>query len=185
MGICGGRGAGSRLVREAELVAAGGGLGRGGGVGSGGAALARRGGRCGWSFRRRLAAVGLLPWELARVDGRVLAAHRVSVIVDQQPRYELEKVPVGDRLRMLAVFCLPEGAGALNLRKERSSWPGWCNRLAKVNSKAIELRVLQYGATRQRLEDVLLEAEGWDVVHLSGHGLPAGWCWRPRPAAGT
>ena len=36
------------------------------------------------------------------------------------------------------------------------------------------MRVLQYGATRQRLEDALLEQAGWDVVHLSGHGLPAG-----------
>ena len=34
--------------------------------------------------------------------------------------------------------------------------------------------MLQYGATRQRLEDALLEQPGWDVVHLSGHGLPAG-----------
>jgi tetratricopeptide (TPR) repeat protein len=28
-----------------------------------------------------------------------------------------------------------------------------------------------YGATRQRLENALLEQPGWDVVHLSGHGL--------------
>ena len=63
--------------------------------------------------------MGFLPWELARVKGRVLAGHGVSVVVDQQPRDELEKLPVGDRLRMLAIFSLPDGAGALNLRKER------------------------------------------------------------------
>lgn len=34
--------------------------------------------------------------------------------------------------------------------------------------------MLQYGATRQRLKDALSEQAGWDVVHLSGHGLPAG-----------
>ena len=34
--------------------------------------------------------------------------------------------------------------------------------------------MVQSGVTRPRLENVLLEAEGWDVVHLSGHGLPGG-----------
>ena len=43
-----------------------------------------------------------------------------------------------------------------------------------MNNKAVELRVLQYGATRQRLEEALLEQAGWDVVHLSGHGLAGG-----------
>src|SRR5262249_48917013 len=32
------------------------------------------------------------------------------------------------------------------------------------------LRVLQYGATRDTLRDALEEAEGWDIIHLSGHG---------------
>jgi len=32
--------------------------------------------------------------------------------------------------------------------------------------------VLQYGVTRDRLRDVLEEAEGWDVIHISGHGSP-------------
>ncbi len=72
------------------------------------------------------------------------------------------------------MFSLPEGAGALNLRKERFELARLMQEIAAVNGKAIELRVLQYGATRRRLEDALLEQPGWDVVHLSGHGLPAG-----------
>ena len=32
--------------------------------------------------------------------------------------------------------------------------------------------MLQYGVTRERLAGVLEEAEGWDVIHFSGHGLP-------------
>ena len=32
--------------------------------------------------------------------------------------------------------------------------------------------MLQYGVTRERLRDVLEEAEGWDVIHISGHGAP-------------
>jgi tetratricopeptide (TPR) repeat protein len=120
------------------------------------------------------AVLGYAPWELARVGGRTLAEHRVSFVIDQQPRRPLDKAAVGERLRMLAVFSLPDGAGALNLRKERFELARLVHEIAEVNDKAIELRVLQYGATRARLEDALLEADGWDVVHLSGHGLRAG-----------
>ena len=31
--------------------------------------------------------------------------------------------------------------------------------------------MLQYGVTRQTLQDALEEGEGWDIIHLSGHGL--------------
>ncbi len=34
------------------------------------------------------------------------------------------------------------------------------------------MRVLQYGVTRDRLRDVLEEAEGWDIIHISSHGAP-------------
>ncbi|MFC6088766.1 CHAT domain-containing protein [Saccharothrix lopnurensis] len=118
--------------------------------------------------------LGHLPWELARVDGRTLAEHRVVFVVDRSPRRPVAKAEVGDKLRMLAVFSLPEDAGALNLRKERHALARLVHDIAKVHHKGVELRVLQYGATRERLEDALLEQEGWDVVHLSGHGLPAG-----------
>ena len=36
----------------------------------------------------------------------------------------------------------------------------------------MELRVLQYGVTRDSLPDVLEQGEGWDVIHFSGHGQP-------------
>ena len=36
----------------------------------------------------------------------------------------------------------------------------------------MDVRVLQYGVTRERLQEVLEEGEGWDVIHLSGHGAP-------------
>lgn len=120
------------------------------------------------------AGLGYRPWELARHDGRTLAGHRVSFVIDQQPHHSLAKQPVGERLRMLAVFSLPDGAGALNLRRERHALTQLVQRIAKVNNKAIDLRVLQYGATRQRLEQALLEQPGWDVIHLSGHGLAGG-----------
>ncbi|WP_158841982.1 CHAT domain-containing protein [Saccharothrix deserti] len=119
-------------------------------------------------------ALAYRPWELARVDGRALSGHRVGFVIDHLPRRPLVKAEVGQRLRMLAVFSLPEDASALNLRKERYALARLVHDIAAVNHKAVELRVLQYGATRERLQDALLEREGWDVVHLSGHGLPAG-----------
>ena len=57
------------------------------------------------------AVLGYRPWELARVGGRSWAAARVRVVVVPQPRRPLAKNPVGERLRMLAVFSLPDGAG--------------------------------------------------------------------------
>lgn len=136
--------------------------------------LAAHSGFVGMELPAEAAVLGYLPWELARVDGRTLASSRVTFMVDHQPRTPVAKRPIGERLRMLAIFSLPEGAGALNLRKERYALARLVHTIAQVNNKAVELRVLQYGATRQRLSDALLEADGWDVVHLSGHGLPAG-----------
>ncbi len=167
------------LEHEAELVAAVGEWIRGQVLGPVGAILAERRRAVRLELPADAAVLGYLPWELARVNGRTLAEHRVSVIVDQLPppnvpRREIVKEAVGERLRMLAVFSLPDGTGALNLRRERRELAKLVQRIAKVNNKAIELRVLQYGATRQRLQDALLEQPGWDVVHLSGHGLAGG-----------
>jgi hypothetical protein len=38
----------------------------------------------------------------------------------------------------------------------------------------VELHVLQYGVTRERLEEALSDGRGWDVLHVSGHGLAGG-----------
>ncbi|TVZ98013.1 CHAT domain-containing protein [Streptomyces sp. BK340] len=114
------------------------------------------------------------PWQAARVHGRTLAESKVTFVTDPLGRPPTEKRPVGEKLRMLAVFSLPEDTTALNLRRERYALARLVNDIAKTNGRAVELRVLQYGATRRRLEAALLEAEGWDVLHMSGHGLPAG-----------
>jgi tetratricopeptide (TPR) repeat protein len=116
------------------------------------------------------------PLELAYVEGRPLAVQQVSLVV--QPAGTAtdggSKAGVGEWLRMLAVFSLPIDASALNLRHERYALARLVHQIAQTNAKAVELRVLQYGVTRARLGEVLLEADGWDLVHISGHGLPAG-----------
>jgi hypothetical protein len=45
-------------------------------------------------------------------------------------------------------------------------------RRVAARGKAAEVRVLQYGVTRDRLRTILEEGEGWDVIHISGHGAP-------------
>jgi hypothetical protein len=110
------------------------------------------------------------PLQLAHADGRPLSAQDVTLVM--QAEWEGGAVaPVGERLRVLGLFSLPEGGKSLNLRRERHSLVRLFQGIA-ATGKASELRVLQYGVTRERLRDVLGEAEGWDIIHVSGHGTP-------------
>ncbi len=117
-----------------------------------------------WAYR---------PWELATVEGRPLVAHRVSFVVDQENPAG-DKHDVGLKLRMLAVFSVPDDTGALTLRKQRFALTRALHHISATHERAIELRVLQYGTTRQQLAEILREDDGWDVVHVSGYDLPAG-----------
>jgi hypothetical protein len=123
------------------------------------------------------AAVGLqyLPLELAHVDGRPLAVQDVSLVFEvfgEDP--SVTHQPLGERLRILAVFSLPTDASALNLRHERYWLKKLLNSIAQNRGLAIDLRVLQYGVTRHALKEILKEHGGWDIIHFSGHGLTAG-----------
>jgi tetratricopeptide (TPR) repeat protein len=75
---------------------------------------------------------------------------------------------------MLAVFSLPTEGTVLALRRERYSLTQLVRQIAGKYGRAIELHVLQYGVTPQRLRDALRDGRGWDVVHFSGHGLADG-----------
>ena len=72
---------------------------------------------------------------------------------------------------MLGLFSLPEGKRSLNLRRERQELVRLIEGIA-ATGKAADVRVLQYGVTRKALRDVLADGEGWDIVHISGHGRP-------------
>ena len=110
------------------------------------------------------------PLELAHVGGVPLAAQNVTLVMDTGPASG-EAEPVGVRLRVLGLFSLPEGGQALSLRRDRQSLAGLIEDVGAMG-KAADVRVLQYGVTRNRLRDVLTDAEGWDIVHVSGHGSP-------------
>jgi hypothetical protein len=115
------------------------------------------------------------PMELAHVGGVPLARQDVSLVfqVEGDPR-GATKLAIDRRLRLLAVFSLPTGGTALALRRERYALVRLVRRIATRYRRAIEVHVLQYGVTRQRLGDALRAGAGWDVVHFSGHGLADG-----------
>ena len=132
--------------------------------------------------------LAFLPLELARVGGRPLAVQQVSLVIDvglpgdssrQESMAGSSRLTAAHPLRVLALFSLPHGSAALNLRKERHELERLAEELAR-SGRAIKLRSLQYGATRERLADAVAEGGGWDVVHLSGHGR-AGLFMLERP----
>ncbi len=113
----------------------------------------------------------LRPLELAHAGGRPLSVQDVTLVMAAASA-DVGSAPPGARLRVLGLFSLPEGGGmSLNLRRERHSLVRLIAQIA-ATGKAADVRVLQYGVTRDRLRDILEEAEGWDVIHISGHGLP-------------
>jgi tetratricopeptide (TPR) repeat protein len=111
------------------------------------------------------------PLELAHAGGTALAVQGVTLVMDTGASRFGRKAPMGDRLRVLGLFSLPEGGQPLNLRRERHELVRLIERIA-AGGRAADVRVLQYGVTRERLRDVLEEAEGWDIIHISGHGAP-------------
>ncbi|MEO8165667.1 MAG: CHAT domain-containing protein, partial [Betaproteobacteria bacterium] len=114
------------------------------------------------------------PLELATLDGRPLALHDISLVFDTRPlpaRPRKSAPSEPQPLRMLCVFSLPSGVGALNLRHERYQLRRQIQHITRSRGLDVELRVLQYGVTRQTLTKILRDGDGWDIVHFSGHGL--------------
>ena len=122
------------------------------------------------------AAVGVLaiPLELADWGDGPLALHGAVFCYVPEARALCPQQPEpGSELRMLAVFARPETSSALGLVGERRALV----RIAQDDPVArgeqpADLRVLQYGATKDSVRRSLGEADGWDVIHLAGHGGP-------------
>jgi CHAT domain len=119
-----------------------------------------------------LGRVLLWPLELAHVAGRPLAARGdVTLVYDIAPdAVPVRKSDPGASLRMLAVFSQPTETSVLALRRERYELTRLVRRVAARERAVVELRVVQYGATRARLREIADSGDGWDVLHLSGHG---------------
>ena len=67
-------------------------------------------------------------------------------------------------------FPSPTGTGVTAQRRKRHELAELIAAIASRDGTAIELQVLQYGVTRQRLSEAIAAGGGWDVVHLAGHG---------------
>jgi pentatricopeptide repeat protein len=113
------------------------------------------------------------PFELARfADGTSFGEAGIRFVygLDGTQGETFDKEPVQKAVRILAAFSLPVRAKPLNLRHERYGLQQLVRSLNAMQRLAVELRVIRYGATRETLREALEEAEGWDIVHLSGHG---------------
>ncbi|MDX2545210.1 CHAT domain-containing protein [Streptomyces sp. WI04-05B] len=118
-----------------------------------------------------------VPLELAHARGRPLAVQDVTLVTQwgtegRSGGRGSDRPDQLDRpVRVLALFSLPEGSRALNLRRERLALTRLFTDAAR-SGRAVEVRTLQYGVTRERLRAVLAGPDGWDLVHVSGHGAP-------------
>lgn len=114
----------------------------------------------------------LWPLELAHADGKPLAAQDdVTFVYDfASDAPARRKAEVGETLRMLAVFSQPSQTSVLALRRERYALTRLIRQIAGRERARIHLQVVQYGVTRERLARIVQDGDGWDVLHISGHG---------------
>jgi hypothetical protein len=113
------------------------------------------------------------PLELAYVAGVPLAARGdVSLVYASAGAPGPPKAEVTGALRLLAVFSQPTRTSVLALRQERYALGRLIRRLAATQRRMVELTVVQYGVTREKLAQIADTGAGWDVLHLSGHGGP-------------
>lgn len=119
------------------------------------------------------------PLELAHAGGRPLAARGdVTLVYDLRAplaSHGADPESGGARpetrpVRLLAVFSLPTETSVLALRRERYELARLVRRIGTRERRQVEVTFLQYGVTRKRLADVVDSGDGWDVLHLSGHG---------------
>ena len=122
----------------------------------------------------------LWPLELAHANGIPLAARGdVTLVYDIATAVPADKVPAdkapaakneaGEALRVLAVFSQPTKTSILALRRERYALSQLIRQIGRKNAVVL-LQVVQYGVTRDRLAEIADDGDGWDVLHLSGHG---------------
>jgi hypothetical protein len=118
-----------------------------------------------------LDSVLLWPLELAHVGGQPLATYGdVTLVYDIVPDAAArQKSEVGAALRMLAVFSQPTRTSVLALRRERYALSQLIRKIGRERAR-VELQVVQYGVTRERLAEIADSDDGWDVLHVSGHG---------------
>jgi tetratricopeptide (TPR) repeat protein len=116
--------------------------------------------------------IAYCPLALAYIENKPIVLHDVTLVMQSAGDLNSDYLDEPrDRLRVLGIFSLPVGQRILNLRRERLAFVQLFERIA-ASGRAVDVQVLQYGVTRTRLKYILNESEGWDIVHISGHGAP-------------
>ena len=109
------------------------------------------------------------PFPLAWAGNDTLARRDITFVVDLERASVLPQVrDAAGPLRVLALFSMPTRVNPLGVRQERIALQRLFERLA--TNRAVELRVVQFGTTRESLKALLKQGPGWDIVHISGHG---------------
>ncbi len=115
--------------------------------------------------------LALLPLEQVMVAGKPLHAWGIRPVFQMDGRQRIGKSPVRtEGLRVLAVLSLPESASADNGRSESMALLETAGRIARDEGAGIDLRIMQYGATRDTLWRVLDDDLGWDLVLIALRG---------------
>jgi len=87
------------------------------------------------------------PLELAHVGGAPLASRGdVALVYAAAGDTAVPKAPVGEALRVLAVFSQPTRTSVLALRRERYALGRLIRRLTATHRRMVELKVVQYGS---------------------------------------
>lgn len=115
-----------------------------------------------------------LPLDLAYFNGKPLRLQNIRFVFESgSVSQELHLTQTKDALRMLAIFSLPVDVSALSLRRECHEISNLIRYIARTHGFAIDLKIIQYGATRRAIQEALCEKNGWDIIHISCHGKQA------------
>ena len=125
------------------------------------------------------AAFARVPYEIARLapDKPSLMERNLAVRIemadtaqtDAAVREAAEKVAAGETLRVLLVFAEAPGSRPLGMRQERQELLNlfYTEILPKTHA---QIDVLCHGVTRAALTEQITAANGYHIVHWSGHG---------------
>ena len=116
------------------------------------------------------------PFELAWYDGAAIVMRNIvfTYEVARAGPAPASRTPTEAPIRVLGVFALPAGERPLSLRDERRRLETLFQELSAGAALDVRFSFVQYGVTRQRLDRVLRDPEGWDIIHVSAHGVAGG-----------
>jgi tetratricopeptide (TPR) repeat protein len=118
------------------------------------------------------AAAARIPWEIARISPTEKSLFEQNVVV-RTILSGMSPVEVNeyeyDPLRILFVFAEMPGSRLLSMRLEREQLLNLFFE-SILPQRNVEVDILCYGFSRQRLENLIRSKGGYNIIHWSGHG---------------